>query len=210
MERCCVEAYKGMHNLSSNNVNGLFQIIENPHRLRSENRTKPPCQLTRTVFGENNLSNRCRKYLQKLPVSVYQFSNLHYVRVTSFPIGEHQLVLLENRYIFSCLHLETKEKHNKRMVQEWGYQCKCGWLYIWFHIHMCVMSCDIHTERDCYFYGFECVTFCYHLGNCGSCFAFATAAMNEARLRIHTKNTINVTLSPQDVVDCSPYPPFCM
>jgi len=40
-------------------------------------------------------------------------------------------------------------------------------------------------------------------GSCGSCYAFASRGMLEARLNILTKNTLNVSLSPQDIMDCS-------
>ncbi|XP_071961201.1 dipeptidyl peptidase 1-like [Antedon mediterranea] len=46
-------------------------------------------------------------------------------------------------------------------------------------------------------------------GGCGSCFAFASMAMLEARLKIATNNTINKVFSPQDVVDCSEYAQGC-
>lgn len=47
-------------------------------------------------------------------------------------------------------------------------------------------------------------------GSCGSCYAFASVAMNEARIRIATNNSIQPILSPQDVVDCSQYSQGCM
>ena len=44
---------------------------------------------------------------------------------------------------------------------------------------------------------------------CGSCYAFASMAMMESRLRILTNNTLQVVLSPQDVVGCSKYSQGC-
>ena len=44
---------------------------------------------------------------------------------------------------------------------------------------------------------------------CGSCYAFASMAMMESRLRIVTNNTLQVVLSPQDVVGCSEYSQGC-
>jgi len=40
---------------------------------------------------------------------------------------------------------------------------------------------------------------------CGSCYAFASSGMNEARVRIFSNNTLRPIFSPQDIVDCSPY-----
>ncbi|XP_069678160.1 dipeptidyl peptidase 1-like [Periplaneta americana] len=40
-------------------------------------------------------------------------------------------------------------------------------------------------------------------GMCGSCYAFSAMGMLEARLRVQTNNTLQVQLSPQDVVSCS-------
>ncbi|CAL1287410.1 unnamed protein product [Larinioides sclopetarius] len=46
-------------------------------------------------------------------------------------------------------------------------------------------------------------------GSCGSCYAFSSLAMLEARLRIMTNNTLQVQFSPQDVVSCSKYSQGC-
>jgi len=46
-------------------------------------------------------------------------------------------------------------------------------------------------------------------GSCGSCYAFSSMGMLEARLRILTGNTKNFTLSPQDIVSCSPLAQGC-
>jgi len=43
------------------------------------------------------------------------------------------------------------------------------------------------------------------IGQCGSCYAFSSLAMNEARLRIASNNSIQLTFAPQDIVDCSRY-----
>uniref|UniRef100_A0A8C4NCA9 Dipeptidyl peptidase 1 n=1 Tax=Eptatretus burgeri TaxID=7764 RepID=A0A8C4NCA9_EPTBU len=45
--------------------------------------------------------------------------------------------------------------------------------------------------------------------NCGSCYAFASMAMLESRLRIITNNTEQPILSPQQVVSCSHYSQGC-
>eukprot|EP01027_Heterolobosea_sp_BB2_P018650 GEZU01026242.1.p1 GENE.GEZU01026242.1~~GEZU01026242.1.p1 ORF type:complete len:461 (-),score=134.83 GEZU01026242.1:970-2352(-) len=46
-------------------------------------------------------------------------------------------------------------------------------------------------------------------GICGSCYAFGTLAMLEARTRIMTNNTDQVILSTQNVVSCSEYSQAC-
>ena len=46
---------------------------------------------------------------------------------------------------------------------------------------------------------------CIVSASCGSCYAFASMAMNEARVRIMTNNTKQPVFSPQDIVDCSEY-----
>ena len=42
-------------------------------------------------------------------------------------------------------------------------------------------------------------------GNCGSCYAFASMGMLEARMRIATNNTQTPVYSPQYIVSCSRY-----
>jgi cathepsin C len=45
--------------------------------------------------------------------------------------------------------------------------------------------------------------------NCGSCYAFGSLGMIEARFRIASNNTLQPSFSPQDVVDCSEYSQGC-
>ncbi|ESO99545.1 hypothetical protein LOTGIDRAFT_203670 [Lottia gigantea] len=45
--------------------------------------------------------------------------------------------------------------------------------------------------------------------SCGSCYAFSSMAMNEARVRIMTNNTLQPVFSPQDIVECSEYSQGC-
>lgn len=47
-------------------------------------------------------------------------------------------------------------------------------------------------------------------GSCGSCYAFASAAAMESRIRLVTNFTQTPILSPQDVVDCSLYSEGCI
>uniref|UniRef100_A0A646QFX1 Dipeptidyl peptidase 1 n=1 Tax=Hemiscolopendra marginata TaxID=943146 RepID=A0A646QFX1_9MYRI len=46
-------------------------------------------------------------------------------------------------------------------------------------------------------------------GSCGSCYAFASMGLLEARLRIMTNNTYQGVLSPEDVISCSEYSQGC-
>jgi len=46
-------------------------------------------------------------------------------------------------------------------------------------------------------------------GTCGSCYAFASMALLEARIRLLTNNTQQPVFSPQDVVECSDYSQGC-
>lgn len=46
-------------------------------------------------------------------------------------------------------------------------------------------------------------------GGCGSCYAFASLAMIEARVRILTNNTQKPVFAPQDIVECSEYSEGC-
>lgn len=45
----------------------------------------------------------------------------------------------------------------------------------------------------------------YCTGGCGSCYAFASMAMLEARARIMSNNTEKPVFSPNDVLECSEY-----
>lgn len=45
--------------------------------------------------------------------------------------------------------------------------------------------------------------------SCGSCYAFASMGMNEARWRIMSNNTAQPIFSPQDIVECSEYSQGC-
>eukprot|EP01100_Stratorugosa_tubuloviscum_P009301 TRINITY_DN389_c0_g1_i1.p1 TRINITY_DN389_c0_g1~~TRINITY_DN389_c0_g1_i1.p1 ORF type:complete len:487 (-),score=209.22 TRINITY_DN389_c0_g1_i1:1326-2729(-) len=46
-------------------------------------------------------------------------------------------------------------------------------------------------------------------GSCGSCYAFATTAMLEARIRVQSNNQQTTILSPQEIVSCSQYAQGC-
>nr|CAX71001.1 hypotherical protein [Schistosoma japonicum] len=44
---------------------------------------------------------------------------------------------------------------------------------------------------------------------CGSCYAFASTAAIEARIRLASRFRLQPILSPQDIIDCSPYSEGC-
>lgn len=46
-------------------------------------------------------------------------------------------------------------------------------------------------------------------GSCGSCYAFSSLAMNEARLRVKTLNQQQKVFSTQDIVECAQYSQGC-
>ena len=46
-------------------------------------------------------------------------------------------------------------------------------------------------------------------GGCGSCYAFSSAGMLEARFRVASNNTQTPVLSPQDIVECCNYSQGC-
>ncbi|XP_063161978.1 dipeptidyl peptidase 1 [Candoia aspera] len=57
--------------------------------------------------------------------------------------------------------------------------------------------------------GFNYVSPVRNQASCGSCYAFASMGMLEARIRILTNNSQTPTLSPQQVVSCSEYSQGC-
>ena len=69
-ERCCIEAYKGIHNLSSVNVNNLFNVTNNTRDLRSMERTSFRATTVKSAFAEGNLPQRCEKYWRSLSTDV--------------------------------------------------------------------------------------------------------------------------------------------
>ena len=73
-ERCCIEAYEGIHNLFSDHVNHLFNRHTVNRSLRSANMTFFVPDPAKTSFGDCNLPNRCKSYWRQLPLEV---CNIH-------------------------------------------------------------------------------------------------------------------------------------
>lgn len=57
--------------------------------------------------------------------------------------------------------------------------------------------------------GVNYVTEVRNQGSCGSCYAFASMDMLSSRLRVMTRNKIQVEFSPQDIIGCSEYSQGC-
>ncbi len=77
MERCCVEAYRGLHNLSSCNVNNMFISLDNVRNTRSGSHVDFKGRLNRTKFADGNLANRCEQYWRELPLEVKALTKLN-------------------------------------------------------------------------------------------------------------------------------------
>ena len=76
-ERCCIEAYKGLHNLSSNNVNNMFVSEDNVCNTRSGSHVDFKPKWNRTKFADGNLPNRCEQYWRNLPLEVKALTKLN-------------------------------------------------------------------------------------------------------------------------------------
>ena len=76
MERCSVEAFKAVHNMSSTNVNNMFPVADFRRSTRASSviNFRPP--VTRTKFGDNNLPNRCDVYWRAIPGPVKSLDKL--------------------------------------------------------------------------------------------------------------------------------------
>ena len=57
--------------------------------------------------------------------------------------------------------------------------------------------------------GVDYVTKVRNQGSCGSCFAFASMDMLSSRLRVMTRNKLQVEFSTQDIIGCSEYSQGC-
>ena len=60
-DHCCIEAFKGLHQMSSYNVNKLFQESTLIRNTRSDSRRTFDAPFNRSKFGDNNLPNRCKQ-----------------------------------------------------------------------------------------------------------------------------------------------------
>ena len=68
--RCCIEAFKGIQNMSSTNVNNLFPKTMPMRHTRSNDFRTFEVPNNRTKFGNCNLPNRCKKYWHQLPAEI--------------------------------------------------------------------------------------------------------------------------------------------
>ena len=75
-ERCCIETFKALHNLSSDNVNKLFVPTESDRSMRSTDTNRFRVPMCRTKFGDGNLPNRCSTYWHTLSRDVRQLNKL--------------------------------------------------------------------------------------------------------------------------------------
>ena len=74
-ERCCIEKFKALHNLSSNNVNSLYNKTMYGGNLCSDDTMCFKPAPMRTKFGEGNLPDRSAVHWDTLPVEVRNIDN---------------------------------------------------------------------------------------------------------------------------------------
>ncbi len=65
-QRCCIEAFKALHDMSSTNVNNLLIPYINPRTTRSASITEFKSHTNKTKFGDKNWPNRCEHYWKYL------------------------------------------------------------------------------------------------------------------------------------------------
>ena len=64
---CCIEAYKGINDISPTTVSNLFNLYKPTQCLRSSDKINFVQPRTKTAFADNNLVNRSYRYWQSLP-----------------------------------------------------------------------------------------------------------------------------------------------
>ena len=67
---CSNMAYKGLHGLAPENINAMFVQLEHVRELWSATTPSFIPRLNKTVFADNNFSNRCHKYWEVIPRDV--------------------------------------------------------------------------------------------------------------------------------------------
>ena len=75
-ERCCVETFRALHGMSSNNVNQLFVKSVSDKGLRSCNAVNFKVPVARTKLGDSNLPNMCEQYWRHVPDDVKNMTKL--------------------------------------------------------------------------------------------------------------------------------------
>ena len=81
-QRCCIEAYKALNNLSSTNVNNLFTLNISTRTTRSSTCPEFKASNSRTKFGDRNFPNRCEAYWKSLPPDVKTADRLSILKST--------------------------------------------------------------------------------------------------------------------------------
>ena len=110
-ERCCIEAFKALNNLSSSNVNSL-SVAHNSARVTRFNNLvtfNPP--FNRTKFGDLNFPNRCNMYWKLLPAEVTSLDKL-----STF---------------------KSNLKRGDYFPHHWYICIYCIWLWLLLHFHFC-------------------------------------------------------------------------
>lgn len=84
--------------------------------------------------------------------------------------------------------------------------CQCRWTLVYiFSVSKTLPEQFDWRDRN----GVNYISPVRNQESCGSCYAFGSMAMYEARLRIATNNTVQKVFSTQDVVSCSEYSQGC-
>ena len=75
-ERCCIEAFKSLNNMTSVNVNKLLTSQLNVKETRSSSTVIIKAHQNKTKFGDRNFPNRCEQYWKCLPVDMKSVDKL--------------------------------------------------------------------------------------------------------------------------------------
>ena len=76
MERCCIEAYRALNDMSLNKVNHLFTVSTQNIGLHTGDAVNFKVSPAKTKLDDGNLTNRCEKYRRRLNDSVKNIDKL--------------------------------------------------------------------------------------------------------------------------------------